>query len=194
MRQSTVIKRSVVIAGHKTSVSLEDEFWHGLKEIAAARNMRLSELVAEINQRREGGNLSSVLRLFVLDDFRRRAEGKASDLRQRTVLVVDDDPMVLRLAADMLGDLGWDVRTASDGTQALAAIERDHRIEVLIADMEMPGLRGNQVAERAKQIRAGLKIVLMSGHESDPDGLPVIRKPFFEADLQRVMSQMGPRQ
>src|SRR5438552_4180778 len=62
---SPVLKRSVVIGGHKTSVSLEDEFWSGLKEIAAARNMTLSDLVATVERGRESGNLSSTLRLFV---------------------------------------------------------------------------------------------------------------------------------
>jgi len=71
---SAVLKRSVVIGGHKTSVSLEDEFWSGLKEIAAARNMTLSDLVATVERGRESGNLSSTLRLFVLESYRQRAE------------------------------------------------------------------------------------------------------------------------
>jgi predicted DNA-binding ribbon-helix-helix protein len=68
--KSPVIKRSIVIAGHKTSVSLEDAFWKGLKEIAAERNMTLSELVASIDSDRQHGNLSSAIRLFVLDYYR----------------------------------------------------------------------------------------------------------------------------
>jgi predicted DNA-binding ribbon-helix-helix protein len=65
--KSRVVKRSIAIAGHKTSVSLEDAFWEGLKEIARGRNLILSELVAAIDSRRAEGNLSSALRLFVLD-------------------------------------------------------------------------------------------------------------------------------
>lgn len=68
--KSPVVKRSIVIAGHKTSVSLEDAFWKGLKEIADAREMTLSELVASIDTDRKHGNLSSAIRLFVLDHFR----------------------------------------------------------------------------------------------------------------------------
>ncbi len=68
--KSPVVKRSIVIAGHKTSVSLEDAFWKGLKEIAAERNMTLSELVASIDTDRQHGNLSSAIRLFVLDYYR----------------------------------------------------------------------------------------------------------------------------
>jgi predicted DNA-binding ribbon-helix-helix protein len=69
---SLVIKRSIVIAGHKTSVSLEDAFWQALKEIAAARRVSLTELIAAIDGSRRDGNLSSAIRLFVLDHFRRR--------------------------------------------------------------------------------------------------------------------------
>lgn len=70
--KSPVVKRSIVIAGHKTSVSLEDAFWKGLKEIAANRDMTLSDLVASIDSDRRHGNLSSAIRLFVLDHYRAR--------------------------------------------------------------------------------------------------------------------------
>src|ERR1700759_2694240 len=68
--KSPVLKRSIVIAGHKTSVSLEDAFWKGLKEIAGERDMTLSDLVATIDSERQHGNLSSAIRLFVLDHYR----------------------------------------------------------------------------------------------------------------------------
>jgi predicted DNA-binding ribbon-helix-helix protein len=68
--KSPVVKRSIVIAGHKTSVSLEDAFWKGLKEIASDRNLTLSDLVATIDTDRRQGNLSSAIRLFVLDHYR----------------------------------------------------------------------------------------------------------------------------
>jgi predicted DNA-binding ribbon-helix-helix protein len=68
--KSPVVKRSIVIAGHKTSVSLEDAFWKGLKDIAGSRDMTLSELVAAIDSDRRHGNLSSAIRLYVLDHYR----------------------------------------------------------------------------------------------------------------------------
>jgi predicted DNA-binding ribbon-helix-helix protein len=71
--KSPVVKRSIVIAGHKTSVSLEDAFWKALKEIAFARHTTLSDLVATIDSKRQHRNLSSALRLFVLDFYRSRA-------------------------------------------------------------------------------------------------------------------------
>ena len=68
--KSPVVKRSIVIAGHKTSVSLEDQFWDALKEIAASRRSTLSEIVASIDSGRNQGNLSSAIRLYVLAYYR----------------------------------------------------------------------------------------------------------------------------
>ena len=73
--KSPVVKRSIVIAGYKTSVSLEDAFWSSLKDIAARRGLSLSMQIAAIDQHRRTSNLSSAIRLFVLDYFRERAIG-----------------------------------------------------------------------------------------------------------------------
>jgi predicted DNA-binding ribbon-helix-helix protein len=70
--KSTVVKRSVLIAGHKTSVSIEEPFWKAVREIAALRNKTLSGLVEEIDTDRKQGNLSSAIRLFVLDYYKSR--------------------------------------------------------------------------------------------------------------------------
>jgi predicted DNA-binding ribbon-helix-helix protein len=67
--KTSVFKHSVVIDGHKTSISLEEPFWAALKNIAHSKQIKLSELVANIDATREG-NLSSALRLFVLQSFR----------------------------------------------------------------------------------------------------------------------------
>jgi predicted DNA-binding ribbon-helix-helix protein len=67
--KSLVVKRSIVIAGHKTSVSLEDAFWMGLKDIASSRHLTLSDMITTIDATRVGGNLSSAIRLFVLDHY-----------------------------------------------------------------------------------------------------------------------------
>ena len=77
--RSPVVKRSIVIAGHKTSVSLEDAFWQGLKQIAAGRNLTLSDLVASIDHDRHQGNLSSAIRLFVLDHYRSRSDSAGGE-------------------------------------------------------------------------------------------------------------------
>jgi predicted DNA-binding ribbon-helix-helix protein len=67
--KSLVVKRSIEIAGRETSVSLEGAFWNRLKEIAGQQGMTLSDLVASIDSRRRHRNLSSTLRIFVLDFY-----------------------------------------------------------------------------------------------------------------------------
>jgi predicted DNA-binding ribbon-helix-helix protein len=80
-------KRSVVIKGHPTTVSLEQEFWSELRRIALARNVTVSALVAGIDASRKEGNLSSALRLYVLNSYlppylkqKRRPGGKSRDI------------------------------------------------------------------------------------------------------------------
>jgi predicted DNA-binding ribbon-helix-helix protein len=67
---STVKKRSIVIGGHKTSISLEDNFWPCLGQIARERTTSASELIGMLDAERNGGNLSSAIRVFVLDHYR----------------------------------------------------------------------------------------------------------------------------
>jgi predicted DNA-binding ribbon-helix-helix protein len=74
MKKSLVVKRSIVVGGHKTSVSLEDEFWAALKKIALRHRITLSDLVGSIDSQRQHGNLSSAVRLFVLNHYRQRVE------------------------------------------------------------------------------------------------------------------------
>jgi predicted DNA-binding ribbon-helix-helix protein len=71
--KSAIVKRSISVGGHKTSVSLEAPFWDGLKEIAELRSLTVSQVVAEIDAHRHQGNLSSTIRLFVLDQARANA-------------------------------------------------------------------------------------------------------------------------
>ena len=70
--ESMVVKRSVRAAGRETSVSLEGPFWQSLKEIAREHGMTRSALIAAINSERQRGNLSSAIRLFVLDFYRQQ--------------------------------------------------------------------------------------------------------------------------
>jgi predicted DNA-binding ribbon-helix-helix protein len=92
--KSLVTKRSIVIAGHKTSVSLEDAFWKGLKEIASERDITLSEMVAAIDSGRPAGNLSSAIRLFVLDHYRTMI-GPAAGTQSSHVEIAAPDPSAL---------------------------------------------------------------------------------------------------
>lgn len=72
MSLTAIQKRSVIIAGHRTSVSLEPEFWSALKDIAHRRNKSINELVTEIDGQRRG-NLSSAIRVHVLTEAQARA-------------------------------------------------------------------------------------------------------------------------
>ena len=82
-----MVKHSISLAGHKTSVSLEEAFWRGLKEIADRRDIPVPDLVAAIDSDRlEGSNLSSAIRLFVLDCYRDLHSAQMKRERTREIL------------------------------------------------------------------------------------------------------------
>jgi predicted DNA-binding ribbon-helix-helix protein len=98
------VKRSIVLAGHKTSVSLEDAFWEGLKKIAKEEQKTLSDLVGSIDTNRKHGNLSSALRLFVLSHY----QAQAPDDSDQPPLFSDEQ---IDTIAQALADLRVDMRT-----------------------------------------------------------------------------------
>jgi CheY-like chemotaxis protein len=106
----------------------------------------------------------------------------------RLVLVVDDEPLILALTASMLEDLGCEVVTASCGADALAKLRADTRIEILITDIQMPGLDGYELAVKARCQRPELQIIVCSGRADAAHGLPLLRKPFTKDGLVRVMA------
>jgi CheY-like chemotaxis protein len=118
-----------------------------------------------------------------------RAKRPALTLMGRRVLVVDDDVLVLELVAYMLADLGCDALTARSATEALGTLANDQTIEILISDINMPGLAGSDLAERACSYRPHLKVILLTGGTADSRGFPLLRKPFVQSDLQRVMAE-----
>jgi two-component system, cell cycle response regulator CpdR len=107
----------------------------------------------------------------------------------RTVLVVDDDPIVLEVIAGMLQDLGCEVVTAASGFEALDRLGRDPRIAILITDISMPSMDGHELAEHAMKISPKLQILQLSGRERRRDGFPMIRKPFSARDLADIMQR-----
>ena len=70
--KSPVVKRSVMLAGHKTSVSMEDEFWSAFRDIAKGRGLTIANLISAIDADRQSNNLSSTIRVFVLEHYRDR--------------------------------------------------------------------------------------------------------------------------
>ena len=72
--KTLICKRSVILGGRKTSVSIENEFWDGLREIAVSQRLSIAELVTQIARNRDNINLSSSIRLYVFNHFRARAQ------------------------------------------------------------------------------------------------------------------------
>jgi predicted DNA-binding ribbon-helix-helix protein len=68
--KSLIVKHSVFVKNHKTSISLEDDFWKGLKKIAESRKQNVYHLIDEIDRKRKFANLSSAIRLFVLQSYK----------------------------------------------------------------------------------------------------------------------------
>jgi predicted DNA-binding ribbon-helix-helix protein len=75
--RSRVTKRSTLVDGRKTSVTLEDEFWNALKKIAATKNVGTPKLISMINRQRQNNNLSSAIRVYVLSYYCERCDAKA---------------------------------------------------------------------------------------------------------------------
>jgi CheY-like chemotaxis protein len=107
----------------------------------------------------------------------------------RRALVVDDDPLVLETVVSMLEELGCETIPARSGTDALGQLARDQTVEILVADINMPGLSGVQLAERACAFRPELRVLLLSGREGDGRGFPLLQKPFSQPDLRRTMAE-----
>ncbi len=105
----------------------------------------------------------------------------------RKVLVVDDEPMVLDVIAQMLEELGCEVVMTTDPRLALDLLAGDERLEILITDINMPEMSGYELAEKAQRARKNLGVIVLSGRETEPHGFPMIRKPFLQEDLARTM-------
>ena len=86
--KSAIIRRSIRIHGRKTSVSLENEFWNGLREIADRENTSVSVLVDRINEERDNVNLSSAIRIFVYEHFQSRREQQENE----NIIEASDQP------------------------------------------------------------------------------------------------------
>jgi two-component system, cell cycle response regulator CpdR len=106
----------------------------------------------------------------------------------RLVLVVDDEPIILELTTSMLEELGCEVM-ADTPAEALRLLMTHARIEILITDVQMPGMDGYTLARKARRLRHDLKVIVVSGRAVSQDNLPLVRKPFNRDDLARVMEQ-----
>ena len=119
------------------------------------------------------------------------AQMPAREHRRLTVLVVDDDPLVLTNMAAMLDDFGHKVFEASSARQALAILRRESDIQLVITDQAMPDMTGLQLIGKIKNRWPDLPVILATGFAELPSGTDprqiTLAKPFFQRDLARVV-------
>src|SRR5215213_612293 len=106
------------------------------------------------------------------------------------VLVVEDVPQIRATAVQLFQELGCEVFDAYNGYDALTILEAHPEIQVLFADVRMPGMSGPELAQVARRLRPDLRIVLTSGYVSRddvPNGIPFVPKPWRTGDLADVV-------
>ena len=135
---------------------------------------------------------------------REQAEER-TDTGSETILLVDDEPMVLEVAAEMMKKLGYRVEKANDGATAVAAFDRDpDAYDLVVLDMVMPGMGGRDVFRRLRQTRPGVRILVSSGFSPDQElesllehsGTGFVQKPYNMAKLSssvRALLDAGDR-
>jgi CheY-like chemotaxis protein len=116
-----------------------------------------------------------------------------------TVLVVDDEPTLRMLVTETLEDLGYAAVEAEDGTSALKVIQSDARIDLLVTDVGLPGMNGRQLADAARSLRPGLRVLFITGYAHNAalgqgaaldDGMEMVTKPFALDVLASKIRQM----
>lgn len=108
------------------------------------------------------------------------------------VLMVDDDANIVGIVSDVLRDAGHDVLTASNGTQALQLLQQDPSIDVLFSDVVMPGISGVELANKALELRPGLRVLLASGYsegwlDNVPHGIDFVAKPYRAMQILELL-------
>ncbi|RML54190.1 hypothetical protein APX70_03417 [Pseudomonas syringae pv. maculicola] len=111
---------------------------------------------------------------------------------ERTIMIVDDEPTIRMLVAEVLEDQGYIPIEAGEGASALRILESDARIDLLVTDVGLPGgMNGRQVADAAREVRPDLKVLFVTGyaenaalaHDTLEPGMHVLPKPFAIAEL-----------
>jgi signal transduction histidine kinase/CheY-like chemotaxis protein len=114
--------------------------------------------------------------------------------RRGKVLVVEDVALIRMTTVDMVEQIGFEAAEAGDGAEALAILQKDGDIEILLTDLGLPGMNGRQLVEEALRLKPGLKVIIASGystHEEQGSKLPAnvayLTKPFDMQQLRRVL-------
>jgi PAS domain S-box-containing protein len=118
--------------------------------------------------------------------------------QQETILLVEDDQMVLRYAHEQLVALGYRVIQAADPARALDVLRGPEPVDLLFTDMVMPGMNGHQLANRALQLRPGLRVLYTSGYAEVgivqegriDEGVHLLSKPYRREDLARRLREL----
>jgi len=103
-----------------------------------------------------------------------------------TVLVVDDESVIRLLVREVLQDLGFNVIEAEDGPSGLSMLQSTQRVDLLVTDVGLPGLNGRQLADAARAVRPGLKVLFITGYAANAaigkgvlaPGMEILTKPF----------------
>ncbi|HWF64984.1 MAG TPA: response regulator, partial [Rhizomicrobium sp.] len=114
-----------------------------------------------------------------------------SEVPVSKVLVVEDVPIIRMATMDMISQIGFRASEAGDGAEALALLEKDPEIAVLLTDLGLPGMDGRQLVEKARLLKPGLKVIIASGYAGDAKGHGLgvghLTKPFDVSQLRRAL-------
>ena len=112
-----------------------------------------------------------------------------------TVLVVDDEPGIRQIARRILEDGGYEITEAEGGLEAIALLAQGHPLDLLMADLDMPGLGGDEMVRRIRATRPDLKVLYVTGHidklmDARPlwEGEAFLEKPFNPVGLREAIS------
>jgi CheY-like chemotaxis protein len=104
-----------------------------------------------------------------------------------SILVVDDDIDILELASEILRTFGYGVLTARSGLEAAAILRNNPQVSILFTDIQMPGMRGEELAEIALTLRPDIQVIFTSGRGRPCVAGPFLQKPYKAADLLRTL-------
>lgn len=111
------------------------------------------------------------------------------------VPVVEDDALIRMSCIDMVEEAGFSTLEAGDGAQALALLQANEEVEILLTDLGLPGMNGRQLVEEALRLRPGLKVIVASGYSSHAEApgekVTHLRKPFDMAQLRRALEDQA---
>ena len=119
---------------------------------------------------------------------------RGADQQRGKVLVVEDVALIRMTTVDMVEQIGFAAAEAGDASEALALLQQDSEIEILLTDLGLPGMNGRQLVEEALRLKPGLKVIIASGYSTDeeqgsklPAHVAYLTKPFDMQQLRRVL-------